>query len=71
LRGPVSPYVVGDAIRRVVKNDGWQLRYPVGPGAAPVLGLRGSITDEQWTAAALSGQEWRLGSTRAWACREL
>jgi hypothetical protein len=56
--------VVGEAIRRIVESDSWQLRYPVGPDAAPLLGMRGSITDEQWVAAAaVSDEEWaaRIG----------
>jgi NAD(P)-dependent dehydrogenase (short-subunit alcohol dehydrogenase family) len=64
LKKPVSPYVVGEAIRRIVESDSWQLRYPVGPDAAPLLGMRGSITDEQWVAAAaVSDEEWaaRIG----------
>jgi hypothetical protein len=42
-----------------VESDSWQLRYPVGPDAATVLGRRAAITDEQWTAsAALPDEEW-------------
>jgi NAD(P)-dependent dehydrogenase (short-subunit alcohol dehydrogenase family) len=59
LKDPVSPYVVGEAIRRIVESDSWQLRYPVGPDAAPLLGMRAAITDEQWAeSAALSDEEW-------------
>jgi NAD(P)-dependent dehydrogenase (short-subunit alcohol dehydrogenase family) len=59
LKDPVSPYLVGDAIRGIVESDNWQLRYPVGPDAAPLLGMRASVPDEQWVAtAALSDEEW-------------
>jgi|SRR5271170_426139 len=47
LAKPVSPYVVGEQIQRIVDGDSWQLRYPVGPDAAPFLQRRASKTDEQ------------------------
>ena len=47
LTKPTSPYVVGDKIREIVDNDSWQLRYPVGPDAAPFLQWRASKTDEE------------------------
>jgi NAD(P)-dependent dehydrogenase (short-subunit alcohol dehydrogenase family) len=40
LRNPVSPFLVAEAIRQVVESDGWQLRYPVGPDAVPLLQQR-------------------------------
>jgi NAD(P)-dependent dehydrogenase (short-subunit alcohol dehydrogenase family) len=47
LTKPTPPSVVGDLIRNVVNGDSWQLRYPAGPDAEPVLKLRASKTDEQ------------------------
>jgi NAD(P)-dependent dehydrogenase (short-subunit alcohol dehydrogenase family) len=66
LQNPVSPYVVGEAIRGIVESDSSQLRYPVGTEAAKLMGMRASITDEQWiAAAAVSDQEWaeRVGQS--------
>jgi NAD(P)-dependent dehydrogenase (short-subunit alcohol dehydrogenase family) len=60
LKNPVSPYLVGETIRGIVDSDSWQLRYPVGPDAAPLLAMRSKITDEEWIAgAAVSDQEWK------------
>jgi NAD(P)-dependent dehydrogenase (short-subunit alcohol dehydrogenase family) len=47
LSQPTSPYVVGEQIRQIVDGDSWQLRYPVGPDAAPFLKWRASKTDEE------------------------
>jgi NAD(P)-dependent dehydrogenase (short-subunit alcohol dehydrogenase family) len=47
LANPTPPSVVGDLIRDIVDGDSWQLRYPVGPDAVPVLKGRASKTDEQ------------------------
>ena len=47
LTQPTSPYVVGEKIREIVDSDSWQLRYPVGPDAAPFLQWRASKTDEE------------------------
>jgi NAD(P)-dependent dehydrogenase (short-subunit alcohol dehydrogenase family) len=59
LKNPVSPYVVGEAIRGIVESNSWQLRYPVGPDAAPLLAWRASMTDEQWVDyAAVTDEEW-------------
>jgi NAD(P)-dependent dehydrogenase (short-subunit alcohol dehydrogenase family) len=65
LKTPVSPYVVGEAIRGIVEGDSWQLRYPVGPDAIPILQMRAHVTDEQWVAAgAASDQEWKESMKR-------
>jgi NAD(P)-dependent dehydrogenase (short-subunit alcohol dehydrogenase family) len=48
LRNPVSPFVVGETIREIVDGGSWQLRYLVGPNAAPLLAKRASMTDEAW-----------------------
>jgi NAD(P)-dependent dehydrogenase (short-subunit alcohol dehydrogenase family) len=47
LANPTSPSVVGDLIRDIVDGDSWQLRYPAGPNAAPMLKGRASKTDER------------------------
>ena len=47
LQKPTSPYVVGEQIREIVDGDSGQLRYPVGPDAAPLLKWRASMTDEE------------------------
>lgn len=59
LKNPVSPYVVGEAIRGIVENDSAQLRYPVGPDAVPIMASRAATSDEDWIASqAGSDQEW-------------
>lgn len=59
LENPVSPYVVGEKIQEIVDSGTWQLRHPVGPDAAGLLGWRASMTDEQWVDwGALSDDEW-------------
>ena len=59
LKNPVSPYVVGEAIRRIVESESWQVRYPVGPDAAPFLAWRASMKDEDWVnSGAATDEEW-------------
>uniref|UniRef100_Q02B17 Short-chain dehydrogenase/reductase SDR n=1 Tax=Solibacter usitatus (strain Ellin6076) TaxID=234267 RepID=Q02B17_SOLUE len=59
VKNAASPYVVGEAIRGIVESNGWQLRYPVGPDAAPLLAWRASMTDEQWVdGGAVTDEEW-------------
>jgi hypothetical protein len=40
--------VAGEAIRQIVESESWQLRYPVGPDAAPFIAWRMAMTDEEW-----------------------
>jgi NAD(P)-dependent dehydrogenase (short-subunit alcohol dehydrogenase family) len=47
LAKPTPPSVVGELIRDIVDSDSWQLRYPAGPDAVPILKSRASKTDEQ------------------------
>jgi NAD(P)-dependent dehydrogenase (short-subunit alcohol dehydrogenase family) len=47
LTKPTSPYVVGEQIRQIIEGDSWQLRYPVGSDALPLLTWRASKTDEE------------------------
>jgi hypothetical protein len=59
LSKPVSPFVVGEKVRQIVEGDSWQLRYPVGPDALPILQWRAGITDEQLVdRSAMSDQEY-------------
>ena len=59
LEKPVSPYIAGEKIREIVDSGTWQLRHPVGPDAAGLLGWRASMTDEQWVEhGALSDEQW-------------
>ncbi len=48
LKQPVSPAVVGDQIRHIIESNSWQLRYLVGPDAAPFLAWRAGMSDEAW-----------------------
>lgn len=65
LRKPVSPYVVGDVIRQIAETESWQLRYPVGPDAGPMLAMRAAISDEDWVSrGAQSDDEWAAGVKR-------
>jgi NAD(P)-dependent dehydrogenase (short-subunit alcohol dehydrogenase family) len=43
-----APMVVGEQIRQIAESNSWQLRYPVGPDAAPFLEWRAKMTDEEW-----------------------
>jgi NAD(P)-dependent dehydrogenase (short-subunit alcohol dehydrogenase family) len=45
---PVSPKVVAAKVLEVAENGTWQLRYPVGPGALPLITWRKSMSDEDW-----------------------
>ncbi|HEY1497438.1 MAG TPA: SDR family oxidoreductase [Candidatus Solibacter sp.] len=59
VKNAASPYVVGEAIRGIVESNSWQLRYPVGADAAPLLAWRASMTDEQWVDyAAVTDEGW-------------
>ncbi len=60
LKNPVSPYVVGEAIRRIAESESWQQRYPVGPDAAPFLAWRAAMSDEDWV-------NWGAGTDAEWA----
>jgi len=60
LRHPVSPLVVGEANRQIIESDSWQLRYPVGPDAAPFLAWRAAMSDEEWVTwnSPLNDEAW-------------
>jgi NAD(P)-dependent dehydrogenase (short-subunit alcohol dehydrogenase family) len=59
LKNPTSPELVGRKIREIVESDSWQLRYPVGPDAAPFLQWRAAMSDEQWV-------DWGSAEDVAW-----
>jgi len=45
---PVSPKVVAAKVLEIAKNGIWQLRYPVGPDALPLITWRKAMSDEDW-----------------------
>jgi NAD(P)-dependent dehydrogenase (short-subunit alcohol dehydrogenase family) len=57
LQTPVSPSVVGDAIRGIIESESWQLRYPV--HAEGLLRWRAGMSDEAWVeSGALDDEAW-------------
>lgn len=57
--GAGQPEMVGQKVREIVESGTWQLRHPVGPDAAPFLGWRGSMNDENWVQwGAQSDADW-------------
>ena len=65
LAQPTSPYVVGEKICQIVDSDSWQLRYPVGPDAEPVLKWRASKTDEEIVQlGGVSDEEYKMIAKR-------
>jgi NAD(P)-dependent dehydrogenase (short-subunit alcohol dehydrogenase family) len=59
LANPVPPEASATAIREIIESGTWQLRHLPGPNAAPFVGWRASMTDEQWVDwNALSDDEW-------------
>jgi NAD(P)-dependent dehydrogenase (short-subunit alcohol dehydrogenase family) len=55
LRSPRPSNIVGEKILEIIESGTWQLRHPVGPGAAPLLASRAATTDEDYVA--LHGSE--------------
>jgi len=47
-KAPVSPAVVAEKVLEIAQSNSWQLRYPVGPDAVPLIAWRAGMTDEQW-----------------------
>jgi NAD(P)-dependent dehydrogenase (short-subunit alcohol dehydrogenase family) len=59
LQIPRLPSLVGDKVLEIVQSGTWQLRHPVGPDAAPFLGWRQSMNDEEWVNwGALDEDSW-------------
>ncbi len=48
LQKPVHSSVVAKKILEIAQGQSWQLRYAVGPDAAPMLAWRKSMSDEDW-----------------------
>jgi NAD(P)-dependent dehydrogenase (short-subunit alcohol dehydrogenase family) len=56
---PRPPRLVAEAIHRIIQSGTWQLRHPVGPGAASSIKLRKAMTDEEWVErGALDDDAW-------------
>ncbi|MEO7271167.1 MAG: SDR family oxidoreductase [Vicinamibacterales bacterium] len=59
LQQPVPPSIVAEAVVNCAQSGTWQLRHLVGPDAAPFLGWRQSMSDEQWVEfGALDDAAW-------------
>jgi NAD(P)-dependent dehydrogenase (short-subunit alcohol dehydrogenase family) len=59
LQHPTSPTLVADKIVEIAIGDATQLRYPVGPDAAPFIAWREAMSDEEWVAwGALDDDAW-------------
>lgn len=59
LANPVPPETTAAVILNIIESETWQLRHPAGPDAAPFLGWRASMTDEQWV-------DWNAQEDEAW-----
>jgi NAD(P)-dependent dehydrogenase (short-subunit alcohol dehydrogenase family) len=59
LKNPVPPETTAGVIRNIIESGTWQLRHPSGPDAAPFLGWRASMDDEQWV-------NWNAQEDDAW-----
>jgi NAD(P)-dependent dehydrogenase (short-subunit alcohol dehydrogenase family) len=62
LKNPTPPSLVAEKIKNIIEcGEGqpefWQLRHPVGPGAAPLLESRKATTDEAYVALHASDDE--------------
>jgi NAD(P)-dependent dehydrogenase (short-subunit alcohol dehydrogenase family) len=59
LQTPRPPSLVGEKVLEIVESGTWQLRHLVGPDAAPFLGWRQSMNDEEWVNwGALDDDAW-------------
>jgi NAD(P)-dependent dehydrogenase (short-subunit alcohol dehydrogenase family) len=57
LKNPTPPSLVAQKIVEIAENGSWQLRYPVGPDAIPLLQWRSGMTDEEWVDLQASDDE--------------
>ncbi|SOD97458.1 SDR family oxidoreductase [Spirosoma fluviale] len=58
----VSPGLVGETIRDILAGNDTQMRYPVGPDAALLLGWRASLSDYEWISSGNVDEEtWIAG----------
>jgi hypothetical protein len=59
LKEPVPASVVAAKVLEIVESGTWQLRHPAGPGAAPFLEWRNTLSDEEWVDwGALDDDAW-------------
>jgi NAD(P)-dependent dehydrogenase (short-subunit alcohol dehydrogenase family) len=59
LQKPTPTSVVAEKVLEIVESGTWQLRHSVGPDAAPFLGWRQAMSDEEWVAwGALDDDAW-------------
>jgi len=59
LATATPPGTTAVVIRNIIESGTWQLRHPSGPDAAPFLGWRAGMTDEQWVDwSALDDEDW-------------
>ena len=59
LKNPTPPSVVAEKVLEIAVNGTWQLRHMVGPDAAPFLGWRQAMSDEEWV-------DWGALDDNAW-----
>lgn len=59
LSHPTSPAATAGVVRDIIESGTWQLRHPSGPDAAPFLGWRASLSDEQWV-------DWSAQDDESW-----
>jgi NAD(P)-dependent dehydrogenase (short-subunit alcohol dehydrogenase family) len=59
LANPISPSVTAGVIRNIIESGTWQLRHLSGADAAPFVGWRAAMTDEQWI-------EWSAQDDESW-----
>lgn len=59
LARPTPPEVTASLIREIVESGTWQLRHQSGPDAAPFLGWRASLSDDQWV-------DWSAQDDESW-----
>lgn len=72
LANPVPPETTAAVIRHIIESGTWQLRHLSGPDAAPFVGWRAAMTDEQWVDwNALDDETWyqRVQSDFGWDAR--
>lgn len=59
LAQPIPPTIAAEKILEIATNGSWQMRYLVGADAAPFVGWRKGMTDEQWADfGALDDEAW-------------
>jgi NAD(P)-dependent dehydrogenase (short-subunit alcohol dehydrogenase family) len=59
LKQQTPASMVADKILEIASSETWKVKHPVGPDAAPFLGWRASMTDEQWV-------EWNSQNDEEW-----